>query len=233
MAKTPEESIAFRRKQAERTKQFLDIAKRSADHDHAAFLIRGLFRDCLMEGLIRWRCSLGSPVAAIKEAVRWIRDGAEFLTDPDGVATANEIVRAQASILCYLLNEPPIAFDPNVLKMDCLLGAAFNYALRDQWDEPMWAEGLSQLQSEGRCALSIETYSTYYRLLRSQGKDVEELVQRATALFENRKDDEFYIGGPQTEGGDLDNMVTVDYRLAAILRKLHYEGENIHRWRWD
>ena len=96
----------------------------------------------------------------------------------------------------------------------------------------MWAEGLRQLKAEGRCALSIETYSTYYHLLRSGGDGVEELVQRATQLFDMRKDDEFFMGGPETEGGDLDNLVTVDYRLAAILKKIRYAGENVHRWRW-
>jgi len=233
MAMTAEQMIAFHHERAERKTQFLEASKASSNLDHAAFLIRGAFRDRVMEGLIRWRTDMGSPVAAIRGAVQWVRESVDILRSEHGATMESEIVLVNASILCFLVNETPIAFDTSVLKMDCLLDAAFSRALRDQWDDAMWAQGIAELQNETRCALCIETYSTYHRLLRNEGGDVEKLVERATALFEKRRDDEFYIGGPQTEGGDLDNTVTVDYRLAAALKKLSYNNENQHRWRWE
>jgi hypothetical protein len=175
---------------------------------------------------------IGSPEEPVRSSDAWIRNGVESLNRLHQVPTATEIPLAQADIVSVLLNELPLPFDPSVLKMDCLLDAALGQALRDRWDEAMWAEGFRQLESEERCALSIETYSTYRRLLRSAGVEAEMLAERAVILFERRRDDEFYMGGPQTEGGDLDNDVTVDYRLAAILKKLRYQGETVHQWRW-
>jgi hypothetical protein len=229
MAMTCDQMVNFCHEQAESWRRAAESAAKSSNCEDAAPLVVQSALQSLLEGLIRWRVNIGSPVPALQDMVRQIRGSLEVLRS---MPVRAGVVSAQATVIAFLVNEAPVGPDTGVLAADCLLDAALGYALRDRWDHPTWKGGLGELQSSEHTALSAETYSTYYRLLRAQSDEVDGLVARAVVLFEDRRDDPFYMGGPQTEGGCVDNDVVVDYRLAAVMKKIGYQGENIHRWRW-
>jgi hypothetical protein len=113
-------------------------------------------------------------------------------------------------------------------QMDGVMGAA----LRRGWDQGTWDAAMAVLRRSKRAALACDTYALYQRLLQANANEVDSLVRQAEVLFRKRARNGFYGGGPQTQGGGPDNDFTVDYRLAAILKKLGYTGETIHLWRW-
>ena len=102
-----------------------------------------------------------------------------------------------------------------------------------------WRDGLTEpferLASKKRQMLAVETYRTYFDLLDAGGDAVrtEELVRIAETNYKKRARDAFFGGGPTYMGGGPDNPYVVDFILAAILKKIGWTGETIHKWKWD
>jgi hypothetical protein len=114
------------------------------------------------------------------------------------------------------------------------LDAVLGRGLQNKLDEVAWTAGLDQLRQVKGSSLAVESYMTYHRLLRSSEKcGVQADIGKAISLFEKRKNNSFYGGGEQTEGGGNDNGITVDYRLAAIMKKIGYKGNSVHLWQWE
>src|SRR5262249_23035179 len=125
---------------------------------------------------------------------------------------------------------------PNVdlreLTSDCLLDAVLGNGLRDGWDDSAWNIGMGQLRKNKRAALAVETYSAYDRRLHCDIAVAAEQADIAAKRFEKRAANGFYSGGDPSAGGGPDNAISVDYRLAAVMKRVGYAGENLHQWRW-
>lgn len=232
MAMTPSEMIEFFQEQAAGWSQGLRMAVGKANYHHAAGCLRQIFKDHLMQGLITWRIGCGSPVEPLKSAVNLLREGVETLESMKEANPARDLPLDSASIISFLVDIPSPSFRISEMTADRLLDAVLGNGLRGDWNEMAWNNGLEQLRKNKRAALAAETYLTYGRLLHSDGADASGLVDRATRLFVKRAKDGYFSGGDQTEGGGPDNTTTVDYRLAAVMKKIGYLGENLHRWRW-
>lgn len=84
-------------------------------------------------------------------------------------------------------------------------------------------------------ALADRIMLTYLQLLglRASEDRADALVNRAEENWLKRKQDRFFSGvAPAYEGYGTMNDIYVDIYLAAVLKKIGWTGESIHRWRW-
>jgi hypothetical protein len=70
--------------------------------------------------------------------------------------------------------------------------------------------------------------------LRPSEQSPDELVKVADTNWAKRKGDKFFSdGGPAFFGRGVMNDIYVDIYLAAVLQKIGWQGESMHRWKWD
>jgi hypothetical protein len=234
MAMTPSEMIEFHGERVVSLKQNgLEPALQRGDYHQVAVSVRQIFQNFLMQGLIGWRCELLSPVEPFRQAVQSVREGAAALSNlSDEANPTRDLPLDSASIVAVLVDQPPIPFDVSALIPERLLEGLLANALHGNWDEAAWNKGLEKLRKNKRAALAVETYATYAQLLHADEAATAKLVEHATQLFKKRAKNSYYSGSYESEGGGPDNEFTVDYRLAAVMKKIGYRGENLHRWRW-
>lgn len=233
MAMTPTEMISFFRQQSTLFSGGIEIAIASQNYHLAVMNIEQVFKACLMQGLIGWRCGLESPVKPFQEAVRQIESGIRILSTFENASYSDDLPCERAGVIGFLVGMPSPKFVIDGLNSERLLDAVLNDALRGIGSYVDWSTGLEQLRKSKRTALAFESYSTYLRLLRAGEAESIELIDVATRNFENRRKDKYFGGSDQTEGGGPDNATTVDYRLGAILKKRGYVGDNFHHWLWN
>jgi hypothetical protein len=234
MAMTPEVMTSFFALQADGAASALESALETGNYYLATLNIGEEFKCRLMQGLITWRISSGSPVVAIKAAVSRVYDGIELTTRFNMGDVTKDLPMEKASIVGFLVDLPSPVFSTSNLVSERLLDAVLARGLRDSWDDVAWYNGIEQLQKRKGAALAVETYSTYRQLICDPSQDQSKhLIDLAGRLFQKRAKDPFFTGGDQTEGGGADNAVTVDYRLAAIMKRNGQRGGNMHDWRWS
>src|ERR1051325_5228970 len=234
MAMTRLELVDFFAQRGKQTADAMEAALRRRELDLVAINVYEAFKSRIMEGLIRWRCDMGSPLECLKGAVEIARKGAALLIGDIGIETVSrEMPLETASIIAFLTDQPIIEFDNSMFEHERLLDSVLGIGLHNGWENTKWALGLETLGKRKRAKLAVETYSVYDELIHASTKEAPALVDQASQLFARRKKDGYYAGGIQTEGGGPDNDFTVDYRLAAIMKKIGFRGDSIHAWKWD
>jgi hypothetical protein len=231
MPMTIDQQIAFFEERAEQCLMYSKEAYANRNYSHYASLISHIFEEYLMKGLIYWRMDIAPPVEILKNGLGIAREGYTKLSNINCPGSVYDINNQKISYVSFLLNDKYYEYDFRAFEEQYLLDAILNIGLRDNWDDVLWAKGMSGLTNRDDTSLVIETYSTYRQLLFDKSR-TSELVEYALNLFNRRKDDDYFMGCIQSDGGDFDNDVTVDYRLAAILKKIGYTKDNIHLWRW-
>jgi len=93
---------------------------------------------------------------------------------------------------------------------------------------------LAKLYKSKRYLLAAQTYNLYFDVLNCSEETlkVQDVIVIAEKLYRKRASNGFFSGGNAIEGGGPDNDIVVDYRLAAILKKINYQGSSIHCWNW-
>lgn len=115
---------------------------------------------------------------------------------------------------------------------------ALDYHILDAIEGREWRDGLTEpferLASKKRQMLAVDTYRTYFDLLDAEGNDVraEELVRTAETNYNKRARDAFFGGGPTYMGGGPDNPYVVDFILGAVLKKIGWTWDTVHKWKW-
>jgi hypothetical protein len=108
------------------------------------------------------------------------------------------------------------------------------HALHDQALNERHARLLNQYlaQNDG---LADRSVLTYLKLLgmRQTDRSVDELVTVADANWAGRKSDRFFSHGAAFDGHGVMNDIYVDIYLAAVLQKIGWQGESVHRWKWE
>lgn len=229
---TPQEMIDFFGGQASLWSNGLRLAVDRANYHHAAECVRQVFKAFVMQGLIAWRIGSGSPVEPFKSAVQAVQDGVETLKTMKDANPRRDLALPSASIIAYLVDVAMPNVELSELTSDCLLDGVLGNGLRDEWDDSAWKIGMEQLRKNKRAALAVETYAAYEKLLHGDSAGAADPANLAAKLFEKRARNDFYSGGDQTAGGGPDNPITVDFRLAAVMKRVRYTGENLHQWRW-
>jgi hypothetical protein len=196
-------------------------------------------------GLLRWRRG-EAPVADMKSALAISSEMLVAITEWQlddetvcGKSDAWNLVR----YISFLLDQP-VALPNEWLarireERSQYADMALDYHILDALEGREWRDGLTEhlerLASKKRQMLAVETYRTYFELLETNGseKQMEGLVRAAEANYKKRAWDGFYSGGPTYMGGGPDNPYVVDFVLAAILKRIGWSGESIHKWTWN
>lgn len=226
------EAMDFFKKQMSRAQNGLAVGQSSGNYQLFALNTRQLFKTQLMQGLIAWR--QGAEAAQlIASAVGKLEANADVLAGMPGIELSSiDLPFEKAAIVSFLLDRPTRLSSPlvDVIAPDRRLDATMVSELAG--GSP--GDGAhSELVSLAKISdLAARSYETYFELLGPsvEGHSVDEMVREAEINFKSRISDSFYSGGDQTEGGSQDNGLVVDYRLAAVLKKIGYEGDTIHRW---
>lgn len=211
----------------------MEVARQDSNYYLAAQNCGEALKCRTIQGLITWR--LG------QDPTYYLSDGLQvFAEDWNTVAmiggekaklsdTPNDIV----PYISYLIGVPnaAIVFDVDGLKSDRLLSALLGNWLYGSLDTAQWDKGMAQLRKP-RSALGVATYELYLEIIHAPAGELPTLVERGEALYLKRESDPWYCGGPSTEGGNGDNEVVVDFRLAALLKHKGYDGNSIHSWKW-
>jgi len=108
------------------------------------------------------------------------------------------------------------------------------HALHDQPLDERHAGLLEKHLTENN-ELPDRSFLAYFQLLglRPSDQSPGELVQLADANWAKRKRDRIFADGPSLEGYGIMNELYVDIYLAAVLQKIGWEGESVHRWKWE
>lgn len=233
MALTPSEMVSFFDEQAKRTRLGLTAAQSSGNYQLAAMNCRQAFKCRLMKGLIEWRMGT-DPSASLSEAANgFTNDWVTVLAVGNGDGNFADVPAERISFVTYLLGkEPSIDRSTVNFESDRLLDVALGDCLFDSWNRKAWEQGMQQLRQAGS-DLAIQTYELYKAVAHAAAADLPALSQEGKKLFAKRKSDSFFSGGDETEGGGEDNNVTVDYRLAALLKRAGFDGTSeVHAWKW-
>jgi hypothetical protein len=235
MAMTADDMVAFFGEQADGAGEGILAAQSASDYYLAAVNCAEGFKCRLMQGLITWRMGR-NPTEHLCQAVRQFRnDWQAVMTIGGEAANPSDAAFEQVPFVAYLIGEPlPFAVDPSVtsrVECDRLLDAVLGRWLFDTWDASDWQQGLEELRRKGS-QLAVETYELYSRMTQASHEELPRLAEEAATLFSRRKKDAFFAGGVQTAGGGPDNDFTVDYRFAALAKRVGYNGDSIHCWCW-
>lgn len=236
MAMTPLEMIEFFGKAFEGSQNGINIGKSKSNYQLVALNYRQSFKSKLMQGLISWRIESENPKQHIIGAVNVANEAVIELKSLGSKNLADDFAIDTASILSLLAGKDfkMPEFSTKGIVFDRLLDFELAKSLQGKNNQTEWLNVLKGQKPTKRINLCLETYSTYHELLFN--KDItktEELVRKAEELFLKRLNDAFFTGSESTESGGLNNNVTVDYRLGAILKFIGYKGQSMHLWRWD
>jgi hypothetical protein len=234
---TPAEMVEFHLQRSMSCARTVLEAQAAGNFPLAELNARQLFKNRLMVGLLTWRLG-GDPRTAITDAVAGFLAGRQILRQMDPGAKIDHLVPLESAlVVAYLIDKqpeyPPDAtadeeHDAYERRLDLLLAAA----VRGQVDPVAVDAAVAELAARKRCKLAADSYRTYFQILGAQQGELDDLVRAAEKLYGKRARDSFYSGGEATDGGGPDNPHVVDYRLAAVLKKVGYQGESVHRWRW-
>jgi len=195
--------------------------------------------------LLRWRRG-ESPVPDMERALAKSSEMLAAITDwqlddetLNGMGYTWNVVRYMSFLLDQRVELPVERLVGIRASQSQYADVALDYRILDAIEGRKWREGLEEpferLASKKRQALAVESYRTYFALLEAggDGAETEALVLRAETNYARRAKDAFYSGGPTYMGGGPDNPYVVDFTLAAILKRIGWEGDSIHKWKWN
>ncbi|NWB95771.1 hypothetical protein HX882_07720 [Pseudomonas gingeri] len=213
-------------------------AQQSGNYQMLAFTSRQLFKSQLILGLMVWRHG-ENPRPYLEKAVdRALTSIAAMTALNAQTVPERDFLVENLKTIAFLVDKPmAVEADYQLIeapdrRLDCLLASEINTDKKSNSYTLIDAE-ISKLRKKTTAQLAAETYQTYFELLHeSNAKNIDKKVKEVEKLYLRQASDSFYSGGEKTEGGSLDNGSVVDYRLAAILKKINYHGSSIHRWGW-
>jgi len=211
------------------------VAKESGNYQLAALNCRQALKTRIMQGLISWR-SGNNPTPPFEQAVSRFAEDWQTLTAIGGESAAlSDAGYEQVYFIAYLLDQPlPFSAQSDAaerMQCDRMLDAVLGQWLFEDWNASLWEAGMVQMHKESS-ELAVSAYAFYRQVSQASNQDFTKLEVMADELFRRRKKDSFFAGGVQTSGGGPDNDFTVDYRFAALSKRIGHAGNSIHAWRW-
>lgn len=218
--------------QAIRSEKGILAAKSAGNIQLLCLNARQLFKSLLMQGLIKWRTD-SDPRGVFERALDSLIINRGLIKEIDSKPEfEQELPLEKGGMIAGLVgrnfsmdfNGPVENFERNLdFRISKMVLSA------DPAEMAVSLDFSALVKKAG--VVAARTYFLYMEILKGQ-KNASELVAEADELFMKRSNDKFYCGGDQTEGGGKDNLIVVDYRLAAILKRVGYSGTSMHQWRW-
>jgi hypothetical protein len=231
MGLTANQMIELFEQQSTRTTSGLAAAVANSNYQLAAMNCRQGVKVRLMQGLVQWR-SGQQPLSSLARAVAFHVEAFNAMRSiRNAMVSLVDTFVERVAFVAYLVGANWSAFDLGGFESDRLLDGVLANSLFDDFDQARWNRGMAELRKTGS-SLAIETYDAYARLVRGPANERSKMMAKLTECFTERRKDEFFSGGDQTEGGGPDNDLTVDYRLGAFTKKLCITIDSIHSWKW-
>lgn len=208
-----EKKISLLKNKLSRVEKGLEAARQTGNEQLMALNIRQGFNAWLLDGL--YRLKDGQDAAeSFEKAISLTREHIQ-LVESENVSLPFD----RLNIIGYYVGKEKIVRESGLSfgldsRLDFLLGEAL-YGI-DVSKE--WEDAIQQLSQEKDKGLFVATYENYWKLLKSESVGLDNLLSEAEELYYQRKNDPYYRGGDQTEGGGEDNQYVVDYRLLSILK---------------
>jgi len=184
--------------------------------------------------LLLWRRG-ESPRDYIEMGVRVLENNVPRMLRDAPEMTVSEFHLEVGGVFAFLIERPYFhALRPEEIEYpDGRLTVHLLHALEGRLDRPAMEAELEAFAQTKKHALAVRTYRNYFDLLdrAEAGQPFDDLVELGSALYDKRKKDAFYSGGPALEGGGPGNRDLVDYSLGAVLKHIRYEGSSVHAWR--
>jgi hypothetical protein len=235
MAMTMPEQLEFFEQCIQRSRRGMNAAQASGNYHLAALNCRQAFKCRLMKGLIQWRTGTDPSDSLTEVLGGFAEDWAAVSAIGSGEAKLAHVPAELLPFIAYLIGAPCL-LEPSSegLAGDRLLDFVLgNWLITGSWNDKLWEQGLKKLRQMDRTGLCVQTYELYETVARAAEANLPALSQRGETLFAKRGSDNFFSGADQTEGGGEDNKVTIDYRLAALLKRAGFNGTGVvHAWRW-
>ncbi|WP_027622835.1 hypothetical protein [Acetivibrio clariflavus] len=236
MAMTPLEMLEFYETGYKGSQNGIVIGKQKHDLYLVAQNYHQSFKCKLMQGLISWRTGIDIPTKYLCDAVDVANVAVDDLKSLGSKNIAEDFFIEIAAIIAFIVNKPfeIHEFSKEGIVFDRLLSFELAQSLNGKSNELEWIEIINKQKKSRRTELCLLTYNNYRELMfNNDPNKIDELVKKGEELFKKRKTDSFYSGGEAIEGGGPDNDFTIDYELAAILKKIDYQGTSIHKYIWS
>jgi len=186
-------------------------------------------------GLLLWRRG-ENPRDYIEQGVTVLEDNAPGLLRDVPEMTASAFHLEVGGVFAFLIGRPyfHILRPEEIEYPDGRLTVHLLHALEGRLDRPAMEAELEAFAKTKKHTLSVRTYRNYFDILeRAEASlPLDDLVRLGGTLYDQRKNDAFYSGGPALEGGGPGNSELIDYSLGAVLKHISYEGSCVHAWRW-
>jgi predicted DNA-binding transcriptional regulator len=238
------EMINFFGAQSVRAKKGISVAKLSGNYQLLAHNSRQLFKAQLMQGLIKWRDG-NSAREIFEECILSIKSNDEFLSTLEKeTKILTDLPIEKAMIIAFLIEkEFQVNFNGEVReilnsldtaerKLDYILALTLNSnSLLEVYREEI-SKQIKSLEKNLQFDLMAKSYKVYFDILEKffNNFQINDSIKLAEELYISRESNNFFSGGEQTEGGGADNKIVLDYRLAAVLKKVRYVGGSVHGW---
>lgn len=186
-------------------------------------------------GLLHWRAGR-DPRVDFEQAIDAF-DKLEALAHEHNLSSADYDFPLVYAMLSLMGRNSAIKFEDSAYHKEhrwpCYLSCVV-HALHDQQLDS-YHDQLLNTYLGTNAGFADHVIRTYFDILEahSSGNPVDALVAEAEANWVKRKTSRFFAGGgPFSDGRGLKNELFVDIYLAAILRKIGWDGESVHRWKW-
>jgi hypothetical protein len=190
-------------------------------------------------GLIQWRRG-EDPRPEFSAGLDVIGQGiAEAISRDADSQDIDQLRLHVAQPIAYLMSRTLRALEGYAPREDELPDVVADLVLADALFDRPYKDRLpaviEALASKKRQMLALLTFQTYFGLLDANGDParISELVAEGDANYLRRKKNVFYShGAVLSAGGDI-NDILLDWQLAAVLKKVGFQGESPNCWRWD
>lgn len=237
---TPQETLDFYREQAEFNGEWAERHHAAGNVVHALQNWSWAAGNWFFRALVGWRTGLADPLPDLRAAVEQSEAAAAFINSTDVGRLRAVFGAVPGAYAAILLDEPdrPVVGEldrlaqpkvPRNVPPDVALDAWLARALTG--GDPTDGRRLTaEIGARRRLGLVGDTFTTYFELLalgRATTDRVIELTRTSLALFGRRRRNDYYAGGINYLGGDLDNELVVDFHLAAIWRVRGWDSSGL------
>ena len=237
--KTPQEHIEFYKEQVQIFTNGL-IYSQNLTEDKlylSIFNTEQIFICNLMIGLIEWRINQNPKLQLIKTITHFEKELSKLKEYEEYKKFHNPFLIITANYIAYLCNlEINLVVNSLVTKDEHynIEYYLFKSITKSSYFKNEVETSLYKINKSKRHLLVFDTYTNYFQILEDfeNNVSVNSKIEMAESLFKKRATNPYYSNGYGIDGGYLNNSLVIDFRLAAILKKIQYNGNSVHKWKW-
>lgn len=237
--KTPQDHIEFYKEQVQIFTDGLVYCQNLTEDKLylSIFNTEQIFICNLMIGLIEWRINQNPKLQLIKAINHFEKELSKLKVHKDYKKFQNPFLIIIANYFAYLCNmEINLVIDSLVTKDEHynIEYYLFNSITKSSNFKTEIETSLYKINKSKRYQLVFNSYTNYFQILEDfeNNLSINSKIEVAESFFRKRATNSYYSNGYGLDGGYLHNNLVIDFRLAAILKKIQYNGNSSHQWKW-